>query len=153
MLVATTDRVPAHTAEAVNQRIRRQTEISIAYFVEHPEEIGARLAELDAEWDLERVIEAEAASTILLGLTLGAAVNRRWYVLPAFASAMLLLHNLHGWYPMLPLFRRLGLRTQREIGAERYALKALRGDFASAQRSDSSAARTRMFEAARPRGS
>lgn len=28
-----------------------------------------------------------------------------------------------------PGFRRLGVRTQREIERERYALKALRGDF------------------------
>ncbi len=27
------------------------------------------------------------------------------------------------------LFRRLGVRTQREIDEERYALKVLRGDF------------------------
>jgi hypothetical protein len=34
-----------------------------------------------------------------------------------------------GWYPLMPLFRRLGIRTAREIERERYALKALRGDF------------------------
>ena len=31
--------------------------------------------------------------------------------------------------PLHPVFRRLGIRTQREIELERYALKALRGDF------------------------
>jgi hypothetical protein len=29
----------------------------------------------------------------------------------------------------VPLFRRLGVRTASEIDEERYALKALRGDF------------------------
>jgi hypothetical protein len=29
----------------------------------------------------------------------------------------------------LPLFRRLGIRTVEEIDHERYALKAIRGDF------------------------
>jgi hypothetical protein len=29
----------------------------------------------------------------------------------------------------LPIFRRLGFRTASEIDRERYALKALRGDF------------------------
>jgi hypothetical protein len=31
----------------------------------------------------------------------------------------------------MPLFRRFGVRTSREIERERYALKALRGDFAA----------------------
>ena len=31
--------------------------------------------------------------------------------------------------PPVPLFRRIGIRTQSEIELERYALKALRGDF------------------------
>jgi hypothetical protein len=29
----------------------------------------------------------------------------------------------------MPVFRRLGFRTQSEIDSERYALKTLRGDF------------------------
>ena len=39
------------------------------------------------------------------------------------------LHAMTGCYPLLPLFRRLGFRSPREIARERYALKALRGDF------------------------
>jgi hypothetical protein len=34
----------------------------------------------------------------------------------------------------VPLFRRLGFRTASEIDEERYALKALRGDFADLPR-------------------
>jgi hypothetical protein len=44
-------------------------------------------------------------------------------------GAAVFLHATAGGYPLLPLFRRLGLRTSREIARERYALKALRGDF------------------------
>jgi hypothetical protein len=40
-------------------------------------------------------------------------------------------HALQGWCPPLPVFRRLGFRTQYEIEQERYALKAIRGDFGS----------------------
>ena len=43
--------------------------------------------------------------------------------------SFLLQHALQGWCPPLPLFRRLGVRTAREIARERYALQALRGDF------------------------
>jgi hypothetical protein len=42
---------------------------------------------------------------------------------------MLLVHASHGWYPLLPLFRRLGVCTRDEIERERFALKAIRGDF------------------------
>jgi hypothetical protein len=38
-------------------------------------------------------------------------------------------HAIKGWCLPLPLFRKMGVRTQTEIERERYALKALRGDF------------------------
>jgi hypothetical protein len=44
--------------------------------------------------------------------------------------AFLLQHALQGWCPPVPFFRSRGVRTAREIDQERYALKALRGDFA-----------------------
>jgi hypothetical protein len=43
---------------------------------------------------------------------------------------MLFLHAAAGPYPLLPLFGRLGVRTRDEIDKEKYALKAMRGDFA-----------------------
>jgi hypothetical protein len=36
--------------------------------------------------------------------------------------------------PPIPLLRRLGIRTSREIEIERVALKILRGDFVEASR-------------------
>jgi hypothetical protein len=44
-------------------------------------------------------------------------------------ATFLLQHALQGWCPPVPLFRSLGVRTASEIDEERYALKALRGDF------------------------
>ena len=93
-----------------------------------------RLAELDREWDIERCLETTAASLALVGTALGATVNRRWYALPAAVGAFLMQHALQGWCPPLPLLRRLGVRTADEINQERYALKALRGDFAPVSR-------------------
>jgi hypothetical protein len=92
-------------------------------------EIDQRLAELDREWDIERTIEANASTIALAGLGLGALVDRRFYALPVVVASFLLMHALQGWCPPVPLLRRLGFRTQPEIGEERYALKALRGDF------------------------
>jgi hypothetical protein len=60
---------------------------------------------------------------------LGIVVDRRFIAIPALVTSMMLLHSTQGWYPLLPLLRRLGVRTEDEIERERYAVKALRGDF------------------------
>jgi hypothetical protein len=91
--------------------------------------IDARLRELEHEWDIERTLEANASVVALIGLGLGAFVHRRFYLLPAVVAGFLLQHATQGWCPPLAVFRRRGVRTAREIDEERYALKALRGDF------------------------
>ena len=87
-----------------------------------------RLAELDREWDIERILEANA-STLAFGVLLGSTVDRRWLALPALVTAFLFQHAVQGWCPPLPVLRRMGFRTADEINQERFALKALRGDF------------------------
>ena len=49
--------------------------------------------------------------------------------LPGIVLPFLLQHAVQGWCPPVPLFRRLGVRTREEIEREKFALKALRGDF------------------------
>ena len=130
MLPTTVERVPLHTAQDANAYIRRQTADNVArYGSQGDRVIDARLRELDEEWDVERTLEANAATVALIGLGLGAFVDRRFFVLPAVVSGFLLQHALQGWCPPLPIFRRLGYRTQSEIEQERYTLKAIRGDF------------------------
>lgn len=130
MIATTVSRVPCHTAEEVNERIRLQTEENIHHFGSaHADEIAERLHELDQEWDIERAIEANASTVILVSAALGTFVHRRFWALPAVVAGFLLQHAVQGWCPPVPLLRRLGFRTQYEIEQERYALKALRGDF------------------------
>jgi hypothetical protein len=130
MFPTTVERVPSQTCERVNEQIRGQTERRIEQIGRSgPAAIARRLRELDAEWDIERTLEANAATASLIGVTLGATVDRRWFALPAVVGAFLLQHAVQGWCPPLPVFRRLGFRTASEIDYERYALKALRGDF------------------------
>ncbi len=130
MLTPSAFRVPAHTADAVNAGIRRETEESIAFYGSAGRHaIERRLAELDREWDIERTLEANAAGLGLVGVTLGVTVNRKLFLIPAIISAFLLQHALQGWCPPVEVFRSLGYRTRAEIDYERYALKALRGDF------------------------
>ena len=130
MIPSTVDRVPLHTCETSNERIRQQTEENVAHYAaEGREAIDARLKELDREWDIERTLEMNASTAVLVGLTLGATVNKKFFALPAAVAGFLLQHAIQGWCPPLPIFRRLGFRTQSEIEEERYALKAARGDF------------------------
>ena len=134
LIPPTTSRVAQHTDKEINARIRRQTEANVAYFGKGGSlAIGERLRELDREWDVERLLEANAATIALTGLCLGSLVNRRWFVLPAVVAGFLLQHAIQGWCPPIPVFRRLGMRTQTEIEQERYALKAIRGDFKTIQ--------------------
>ncbi|MEX0702885.1 MAG: YgaP-like transmembrane domain [Planctomycetales bacterium] len=130
MFPTTEGRVPEHTREEHNERIRREMLENVGLVAEGgPEAIDIRLRELDAEWDIERLLEANAASVVLAGVLLGATVSRKFFLLPGVVAGFLLQHALQGWCPPVPLFRRLGVRTAGEIARERYALKALRGDF------------------------
>lgn len=130
MLSKTFRRVEDHSPAWANRAIRMQTERNIdRYRGAGPAAITRRLEELEAEWDIERVLEANAAGVALLGLGLGASVSRRWYLLPTMVAGFLLQHALQGWCPPVSLFRRLGIRTAAEIGYEVGALRAMRGDF------------------------
>ena len=130
MIPSTVARVPEHTSDSANEEIRRRTHENVARAAAGgPEAIDRRLEELDREWDIERLLEANASTLSLIGLGLGRFVDRRFYLLPAVVVGFLLQHAVQGWCPPMPVFRRLGVRTASEIEEERYALKALRGDF------------------------
>jgi hypothetical protein len=129
MVAKSATRVPMQTSAQSNARIRQQTEASIAYFAQHRELIDQRLRELDEEWDIERVLETGSSALTLTGLVLSIARGRKWLLLSLAVQGFFMQHALQGWCPPLPLFRRLGTRTADEINRERYALKALRGDF------------------------
>jgi hypothetical protein len=128
------DRVRANTAPEINQSIDKKIEENVRYYSGQPrEKIARRVRELDEEWDIERILQAMASSLSLSGIMLGVTVDRRWFVVPSLVLSFLLLHAIQGWCPPIPLLRRLGIRTRDEIGRERYALKALAGDFAGVE--------------------
>jgi hypothetical protein len=130
MMPTTTERVPQNTAEHVNEQIRIQTEANVArYAAAGPEAISRRLRELDHEWDVERLLETNASALAFIGVLLGAFVSPWFLLIAGLVTAFLFQHALQGWCPPIPILRRLGFRTQAEIGHEWYALKALRGDF------------------------
>jgi hypothetical protein len=127
---STRERVPAHTAEHVNDQIRRETDDRVRRIGAEPGVIAVRLRELDEEWDIERAIEANASTLAFIGVVLGFLVSPYWLILPALVTAFLFQHAVQGWCPPVPILRRLGFRTIHEIERERQALKAIRGDYA-----------------------
>ena len=117
------DRVRRFTAKKVNAEIDRKTERNIAHYSALDEAgIKRRVEELDAEWDIERVLEVNASTLALSGVALGALVNKKWLWLSAGVLGFLLQHGIQGWCPPLPVLRRMGIRTRGEIDREKYAL-------------------------------
>lgn len=120
------DRVRKVSSNAANLRIDVQTAYNISRFKRQgPRAVARRIEQLDREWDIERVLEVNAATLALTGLLLGLKVNRKWFLLPGIVLPFLLQHGLQGWCPPLPLLRRLGIRTRGEIDREKFALKPL----------------------------
>lgn len=127
----TASRVAGSAEEQVNRRIEAMTEASVLRFSRRLDEIEGRLRELREEWDVERWLQSNASVVMTAGHVLG-LLSRPLRVLPAVAAYFMFTHAVSGWCPPLPILRRLGVRTLREINRERFALKALRGDFEGA---------------------
>jgi hypothetical protein len=128
--IAESDRVRAATPPALNERIDQEIANSIRFFALQPKSvISRRIAELDEEWSIERWLQVNASCLAMTGLVLGVVESRKWLMLTGTVLGFLLLHGTRGWCPPLPLLRRMGLRTRKEIDREKYALKIIRGDF------------------------
>ncbi len=129
MIPSTTGRVTRNTDAEINLRIYQEMLERLGYYQEHPEDIDARLAELNDEWDVERTLEANASTLALSGILLSFVYGRKPLYLSAAVATFLLQHAIQGWCPPLPILRRLGFRTASEIETERNVLNLLRGDF------------------------
>lgn len=64
VIPSTARRVPDHTANHVNQQIREQTQQNVERIAGQgpPPAVARWLRELDMEWDIERTLEANAAT-------------------------------------------------------------------------------------------
>jgi hypothetical protein len=126
------DRVREHTAPAVNAKIDRATTAALqqtGFGGQHG--IRERLKALDGEWDVDRALMANFAILGIVTHELGRRVHPAWTMVFRAQLAFMLMHAVVGWCPPLPVFRRLGFRTAKEIAAERATIferaKASRG--------------------------
>ncbi len=132
------DRVRHHSSVVANDRIDAQTMHGFETSVRQGRgSIVRRLTQLEKEWDIDRALMVNFAIAggvaFLIGMrrytTSGLLSRKRKGFLYLFGAQLgfLLLHGIVGWCPPVPVFRRLGFRTSREIEGERRALEQVLG--------------------------
>ncbi len=124
------DTVRTHTPDQLNRRIDERVERCVRYMAQQERsEIGHYLQQLEEEWDVNRVLAVGGSVVTLSGLLLSRGLGRGWLGLSAAVAGLMLQQGLVGHSLLAALVRSLGVRTRREIDLEKFALKALRGDF------------------------
>lgn len=122
----TAKRVQINTSEEVNDKINKETMDNILnYTYKSKDEIATRMLELNEEWDIERVLATNIATSIILTTILGTVVNKKWHWATGMVGGFLLQYALQGWCPPVEILRRLGVRTFSEINLEKEYLKSL----------------------------
>ncbi|MCI0705746.1 MAG: hypothetical protein L0241_32190 [Planctomycetia bacterium] len=94
-----------------------------------PQAITDRLNEIESEWSAGRMTKAMIGVLILTGLVLTAFFSAWWLILPALGGLFLLQYVFTRMSWLGATFREMGFRSGAEIDQEKFALKALRGDF------------------------
>jgi hypothetical protein len=107
--------------EKTKENIRR-------YVDQGSEAIDSRIQELDSSWDAERALQLNIA-ILAIGSFLLYKSNKRWLIITVIVSVFLAQNAVQGSCAPLKLLRFFGIRSRKEIDREKYALKALRGDF------------------------
>jgi hypothetical protein len=91
--------------------------------------VSDRLQALEEEPDLETVATLAMAGTGMLALVFGILGSRLWRLLAWMALPLIFVHARGRLSAPGEFLKTLGLRSRREIQEEKFALKALRGDF------------------------
>ncbi len=125
------DAARSHVPAEVNKRIDERVERCVRHMAQQERwEISCYLEKLEQEWDLNRAVMAVGSAVALVGLGLGRRDGGGWRILSALAAGLLLQQALMCYGPLARLVRVIGgVRSRREIDLEKFALKALRGDF------------------------
>ncbi|PKM62090.1 MAG: DUF2892 domain-containing protein [Firmicutes bacterium HGW-Firmicutes-21] len=131
ILPPTTKRVQNNTSPNVNNEIRNQTISNLnTYKSADVNILNDRIDRLNNECDIERVMQTNTASMILLSSIIGLKKSK-WFILTGIIGFFMLQHSIKGNCPLLPIARKMGVRTATEINNEITVLKMARGDFAN----------------------
>jgi hypothetical protein len=92
--------------------------------------IAERLEAIEREWSAGRMTKATIGVVVIVGLALTALLRNPWWlILPTLGGFLLLqyLFDRSSW--LGAMFGKMGYRSGAEIDQEKFALKAIRGDF------------------------
>lgn len=103
MTIHSHDRIRENTAPDINQRLDHAAKTRIERYVNlSAQELTHRIEELELEWDIERVLELNAAVLAFSGLCLSVTRNRKWLLLPGLVLPFLFQHAVQGWCRPIP---------------------------------------------------
>jgi len=92
--------------------------------------ITERLEEIEREWSAGRATKATIGVIVVVGLAATALTTNPWWLILPTVGGLLLLQYLFTRSSWLgATFREMGFRSGADIDEEKFALKALRGDF------------------------
>ena len=115
----TARRVAEVAKPKINETVQKKTESRVSAFTYAGREaIDKRLKQLDHEWDIRRLMEANTSALMITSVGLGALVNKKWLAVTAVVAGMCLEHAVQGWCPPVPVLRKMGFRTVYEIDEE-----------------------------------
>lgn len=116
------DRIRQNTLQRVNEKLDNETEAKVQYTISQGKDaIQKRLAELDKEWDIDRVLMLNF-SVLVFAQLLAARKNPKWLWGPLLQTPFLFMHATQGWCPPSLWFRPMRFRTKKEIQSEREVL-------------------------------
>jgi hypothetical protein len=125
----TSKRIQMSSDATVNNDIRNCTIKSIDTHKNASAELqNKRINDLDNEWDIERILSANAGALVLMTSLLGLR-RSKMFLLTGIIGYFMLQHAVQGWCPPLEIIRKFGVRTAEEIFQEKTAIKLARGDF------------------------
>lgn len=115
---------PTVKGETTEQRLHRLAECG-------PSAIDERLSDIEQEWSAGRAAKVAIGIAVLIGMGLGLSLGGWWYSVPVIGGLLLLQYLFSRTSWLGKVFHESGMRSGQEIDQERFALKALRGDFAA----------------------
>jgi hypothetical protein len=119
-------KVERHTPSRVQRAIDDRLQRSLQFYARYPSFIDARLEQIGREWDIERTLEANAATLSFASILASVVTGKKIYLFAGAVTGFLLQHSLQGWCPPLPFFRSCGVRSKDEIMLEYLGLRLLR---------------------------
>ncbi len=106
------------------------TQENINHYYHNKSHIENRLRQLEAETSIEQIFALYDAASVSAGVLLNIITRKKkWLLLPLLVTVAQSVQAIKGFRFGTALLRQNGFRTRADIDKEKYALKALRGDF------------------------